>query len=64
MAQQCELSDGNFVNTVDQIQKTIKSSKKLTGTYPFTLSWSHYLVLMRIESEAELREWIEEQEES
>ena len=48
-----ESSDGNLVNTVDQIQKTVKSSTKLTDTYPFTLSWSHYLVLMRIESEAE-----------
>mgnify|MGYP002708159673 FL=1 len=48
-----ESSDGNLVNSVDQIQKTVKSSTKLTGTYPFTLSWSHYLVLMRIESEAE-----------
>ncbi len=48
-----ESSDGNLVNTVDQIQKTVKSSTKLTGTYPFTLSWSHYLMLMRIESEAE-----------
>ena len=48
-----ESSDDNLVNTVDQIQKTVKSSTKLTETYPFTLSWSHYLVLMRIESEAE-----------
>ena len=48
-----ESSDDNLVNAVDQIQKTVKSSTKLTDTYPFTLSWSHYLVLMRIESEAE-----------
>ena len=35
-------SDNNLGNSVDQIQK-----------YPFVLSWSHYLVLMRIESDAE-----------
>lgn len=48
-----ELSDGNLVNSVDQIQTAEKSLTKLTGSYPFTLSWSHYLVLMRIESDAE-----------
>ena len=51
------------VNSVDQFKKNVKSSIKITGSYSFTLSWSHYLVLMRIESEAELREWIEEQDE-
>ena len=28
---------------------------KLPETYPFTLSWSHYLILMRIESDEERR---------
>ena len=41
------------VNSVDQFKKNVKSSIKITGSYSFTLSWSHYLVLMRIESEAE-----------
>jgi Uncharacterized conserved protein len=47
--------DGNLVNTVDQIQKITESSLKPTDKYPFTLSWSHYLVLMRIESNEERR---------
>ena len=29
--------------------------RKLSETYPFTLSWSHYLILMRIESDEERR---------
>lgn len=48
-----ESSDGNLVNTVDQIQKVAIKLTESTGTYPFTLSWSHYLVLMRIESDVE-----------
>ena len=43
------------VYTVDQIQKTAAVSRKLDSTYPFTLSWSHYLILMRIESADERR---------
>lgn len=43
----------NLVNSVDQIQKNITKSRKSPVLYPFTLSWSHYLVLMRIESEEE-----------
>lgn len=45
--------DNNLVNTVDQIQKAMTKSSGSTASYPFTLSWSHYLVLMRIESEEE-----------
>ncbi len=48
-----ESSDSNLVNTVDQIQITTKTTVNATDSYPFTLSWSHYLVLMRIESDAE-----------
>lgn len=48
-----ESNDSNLVNTVDQIQKSATSLRKSDATYPFTLSWSHYLVLMRIESDAE-----------
>lgn len=43
----------NLVNTVDQIQKTVINPIKSIGSCRFTLSWSHYLVLMRIESDAE-----------
>ncbi len=48
-----ESSDSNLVNAVDQIQKFATVSRKSDATYPFSLSWSHYLVLMRIESDAE-----------
>ncbi len=40
-------------SAVDSIQKSATASRKSDATYPFTLSWSHYVVLMRIESEAE-----------
>ncbi|WP_294618141.1 YhcG family protein [uncultured Bacteroides sp.] len=33
--------------------KSATVSRKLDSTYPFTLSWSHYLILMRIESDDE-----------
>ena len=46
-------SDINSVNSVDQIQKSATMLRKSDMTYPFTLSWSHYLQLMRIESDAE-----------
>ncbi len=48
-----ESSDSNLVNTVDQIQITTITSANTPDSYPFTLSWSHYLVLMRIKSDAE-----------
>lgn len=48
-----ESSDSNLVNSVDQIQKSATMLRKSDATYPFSLSWSHYLVLMRIESDAE-----------
>lgn len=48
-----ESSDSNLVNSVDQIQKSATMSRKSDAAYPFSLSWSHYLVLMRIESDAE-----------
>ena len=43
------------VYTVDQIQKSATSLRKLAEVSPFTLSWSHYVVLMRIESDEERR---------
>ena len=48
-------SNRNSVNSVDQIQKFTESPIKSTKEYPFTLSWSHYLILMRIESDEERR---------
>lgn len=48
-----ESYDSNLVNSVDQIQKSATLLRKSDATYPFTLSWSHYLVLMRIESDEE-----------
>ena len=48
-------SNRNSVNSVDQIQKFTESPIKSTREYPFTLSWSHYLILMRIESDEERR---------
>ena len=48
-----EALDNNLVNSVDQIQKAMTKSNKSPVLYPFTLSWSHYLVLMRIESDEE-----------
>ena len=41
------------LNTVEQIQKAGDEPVKTFEKYQFTLSWSHYLVLMRIESDAE-----------
>lgn len=41
------------VYTVGQIQKSAALSRKLAEVSPFILSWSHYVVLMRIESEEE-----------
>lgn len=43
----------NTVNAVDQIQNVADSAKESTEKYQFSLSWSHYLVLMRIESDEE-----------
>lgn len=43
----------NPLYTVDQIQKSTTSSRKSAKVSPFTLSCSHYVVLMRIESEEE-----------
>lgn len=49
-----QLSEENSLNTVEPIQKSATLLRKSDATYyPFTLSWSHYLVLMRIESDAE-----------
>ena len=50
-----QLPATNSVNSVDQIQRTEKESYNSNETYPFTLSWSHYLLLMRIDSDAERR---------
>ena len=48
-----ESSDINSVDTVYQIQKSATLLRKSDASYPFALSWSHYVVLMRIESDAE-----------
>ena len=65
------LDKRDWNNSIDQIQKLTESpiksslptelimnvsgSIKSTREYPFTLSWSHYLILMRIESDEERR---------
>ncbi len=41
------------VYTVDPIQKSATVSQESDTAYPFTLSWSHYVVLMRIKSDEE-----------
>ena len=38
---------------IDISEKSATPLRKLSETYPFTLSWSHYLILMRIESDEE-----------
>ena len=43
----------DLLNTVERIQKAGDIPVKTFDSYQFTLSWSHYLVLMRIESDAE-----------
>lgn len=48
-----QLRTKDSLNTVEPIQKSTTSLQKSNTTYPFTLSWSHYLQLMRIESDAE-----------
>ena len=48
-----QLPDEDSLNTVEPIQKFAVTLHKSDSTYPFTLSWSHYLVLMRIESDDE-----------
>ena len=48
-----QLPATNSVYTVDQIQKSATVLRKSDTAYPFTLSWSHYVVLMRIESDDE-----------
>lgn len=45
----------NLCNAVAPIQTKGKYTVKSNETYPFTLSWSHYLVLIRIESDEERR---------
>lgn len=48
-----QLTKEDSLNTVEPIQKSTMALRKSNASYPFTLSWSHYLVLMRIESDAE-----------
>ncbi|MDE7165576.1 MAG: PDDEXK nuclease domain-containing protein [Bacteroidaceae bacterium] len=48
-----QLPTEDSVDSVYPIQKSATMSRKSNTTYPFTLSWSHYVVLMRIESDAE-----------
>lgn len=43
----------NTLSTVESIQKSATVSRKSDTAYLFTLSWSHYVVLMRIESDEE-----------
>ena len=57
------LGDGWSVDTLEKCRKfyhaysksaaSLRKLVKSPKTYPFTLSWSHYLVLMRIESDEE-----------
>ncbi len=53
LSPQLPIEDSGY--SVAPIQKTAILSQKLDSTYPFTLSWSHYVVLMRIESADERR---------
>ena len=48
-----QLSAEDSVNSVYRIQNLEKSAQNHTDIYPFTLSWSHYVLLIRIESDAE-----------
>ena len=52
LSPQLTIEDSGY--SVAQIQKTA-TSQKLDSAYPFTLSWSHYVVLMRMESADERR---------
>lgn len=47
-------SDENLDNS-EKSATSLRKLAKLPETYPFTLSWSHYLILMRIESDEERR---------
>ena len=47
LSPQLTIEDSGY--SVAPIQKTA-TSQKLDSAYPFTLSWSHYVVLMRMES--------------
>ncbi len=47
-------SGENFDNS-EKSATLLRKLGKLPETYPFTLSWSHYLILMRIESDEERR---------
>ena len=53
LSPQLPIEDSGY--SVAPIQKNAILSQKLDSTYPFTLSWSHYVVLMRIESADERR---------
>lgn len=46
LSPQLTIEDSGY--SVAQIQKTA-TSQKLDSAYPFTLSWSHYVVLMRMD---------------
>ena len=48
-----QLPAKDLLNTVEQIQKVDNTPIKTFDNYQFTLSWSHYVVLMRIESDDE-----------
>lgn len=48
-----ESSTSNRCNNVAPIQTDDKHTVKSIKAYPFTLSWSHYLILMRIEADDE-----------
>lgn len=52
LSPQLTIEDSDY--SVAPIQKTA-TSQKLDSAYPFTLSWSHYVVLMRMESADERR---------
>ena len=48
-----QLPAKDLLNTVEQIQRVDNTPIKTFDNYQFTLSWSHYVVLMRIESDDE-----------
>ena len=46
---------GENIDNSEKSATSLRKLVKLPETYPFTLSWSHYLILMRIESDEERR---------
>jgi len=47
------ITSGENLDNPEKSATPLRKLGKLPETYPFTLSWSHYLILMRIESDEE-----------